>query len=154
MYTNLWVCFYRKVYSIVIIVIGSPPLLTIQDSSRLTTNKVKNLRVSPDVGQHGAKSLATLGCTFAHPTAVGRRLLCMPRREKDHSGLFLLPPFSSISLKRKKIETGLLSCLYFLGSPRRQRSCQPVMTKSLCRPRHGGKASRTFEANYKANTQN
>ena len=102
MYTNLWVCFYRKVYSIVIIVIGSPPLLTIQDSSRLTTNKVKNLRVSPDVGQHGAKSLATLGCAFAHPTAVGRRLLCMPRREKDHSGLFLLPPFSSISLKRKK----------------------------------------------------
>ena len=74
MYTNLWVCFYRKVYSIVIIVIGSPPLLTIQDSSRLTTNKVKNLRVSPDVGQHGAKSLATLGCAFAHPTAVGRRL--------------------------------------------------------------------------------
>ena len=36
------------------------------------------------------------------PHCGGASPFCGPRREKDHSGLFLLPAFSSNSLKRKK----------------------------------------------------
>ena len=77
--------------------------------------------------KHSTKSLATLGCAFAHPTAVGRRLLwATPGKRPFRS--FSVSGFLVQFVKTKKIKTGPLSCLYFLGSPswtRRSRRPRP-----------------------------